>query len=69
MTFRSRELCLRILIFVLVFVLCQKTGNFLIILLIFFSKFHKKLTRSYIKNLGHSSLKSNVLSTYVKFQG
>ena len=33
MTVTSRELCLRILIYVLVFVLCKKTANFLIIFL------------------------------------
>ena len=38
MTCTSRELCLRILIYVLVFVLCQKTGNYSIILCIFFFK-------------------------------
>ena len=65
----SRELCLRFFFHILVFNLCKKTGNFfLFIFLNIFSRFFKKQTRTYIKNLRHSSLDSNVLNMYVKYQ-
>ena len=64
LTFMSRELCLRFLMYVLVFVVCQKMGNFLFIFLIFFCYIKKKRTRSSIKN----SLKKNAFNAHVKFQ-
>ena len=57
-----RELCLRFFFHSLVFILCQKTGNFLFIFLNIFSRFDKKQTKTYIKNLRRSSLDSNVLN-------
>ena len=63
-----RELCLRFLIFVLLFILCKKTGNFFVIFLNIFSTFHKKLMRTFIKNLRHISLHNNVFSMYQKSQ-
>ena len=63
-----RELCLRFLISVLVFILCEKTGNFFVIFWNFFSTFHKKRMNTCITNLRHSSLHSNVFSMYQKFQ-
>ena len=53
---------------VLIFILCHKTGNFLFISLIIFSIFKRKQTKTYIKNLRHSSLDSNVFNMYIKFQ-
>ena len=41
-------------------VLCKKTGNFYTFILILFHKFYRKLTITYIKNLRHSSLDSNM---------
>ena len=64
----SRELCLRFFVYILVFILCQKTGNFLFIFWNIFSRFHRKQTRGHIKNLRHSSLYSNVFDMYVQFQ-
>ena len=63
-----RELCLRFFLLVLVFILCKKTGNFLVIFLNIFSTFYKKRMRTCIKNLRHCSLHSNVFSMYHKFQ-
>ena len=63
-----RELCLRFFLLVLVFILCKKTRNFLVIFFYFFSTFYKKRMRTCIKNLRHSSLHSNVFSMYNKFQ-
>ena len=63
-----RELCLRFFIFVLVFILCKKTGNFFVIFLNIFSTFHKKRMRTCIKNLRHRSLHNNVFSMYQKSQ-
>ena len=63
-----RELCLRFLLFVLVFILCKKKGNFLVIFLNIFSTFHKIRMRIYITILRHSSLYSNVLRKSQKFQ-
>ena len=63
-----RELCLRFSFNILVLILCQKTGNFLFIFLNILSKFYRKQTKTYIKNLRHSSLDSNVFNMYVKFQ-
>ena len=63
-----RELCLRFVLLVLVFILCKKTGNFLVIFLNIFSTFYKKQMRTCIKNLRYSSLHSNVFSMYHKFQ-
>ena len=63
-----RELCLGIFLLVLVFILCEKTGNFLVIILNIFSTFYKKRMRTFMKNLRHGSLHSNVLSMYQKFQ-
>ena len=67
-TSMSRELCLRFLLFVLVFILCKKTGNILFIFKNIFSTFYKKQMRTCIKNLRHSSLHSNVFSMYQRFQ-
>ena len=64
----QRELCLRFFFYILVFILCQKTGNFLFIFWNIFSRFHRKQTSTYIKILRHSSLNSNVFNTYVKSQ-
>ena len=61
-----RELCLRFVLFILVFILCKKTGNFLVIFLNIFSTFDKIRMRTYIKNLRHSY--SNVFHKYQKFQ-
>ena len=63
-----RELCLRFFLLVLVFILCEKTGNFLVIILNIFSTFYKKRMRTCMKNLRHRSLHSNVLSMCQKFQ-
>ena len=52
----------------LTFHFMSKNGNFMIIYLIFFLSFIKKRTRTYTKNLKHSSLHSNVFNTFVKFQ-
>ena len=49
--------------------LIQKTGNFLSIFVNIFSRFYRKKTRTYIHNLRHSSLDSNVFYMYAKFQG
>ena len=64
----SRELCLRILFKVLVFILCEKTGNFLIFFSNIFSIFYKKRTRTYSQNLRHCSLNSKVSNTHPKSQ-
>ena len=63
-----RELCLRFFLFILVFILCKKTGNFLVIVFNTFSTFYKIRMRTYIKYLRHSSLYSNVFRKYQKFQ-
>ena len=63
-----RELCLSFFLFILVFILCKKTGNFLVIFLNIFSTFYKIRMMMYIKNLRHSSLYSNVFHKYQKFQ-
>ena len=63
----SRELYLRFSFYILLFILSQKTGNFLFILLNIFSGFYRKQTRTYIKNLRHSSFDSNVFIRYVEF--
>ena len=57
----SREECLRVFFEVLLFILCKKRGNFYYFSLNIFSKFYRKLTRTYIKILRHSSLNNNVL--------
>ena len=49
------------------FILCQKTGIFLLFFYKYFSKFHKMKSRTYIKNLRLCSLQMNVLCRYVKF--
>ena len=67
-TFMSRELCLRLFFYVLLFILCKKTGNFLHNLLNIFSNFSKRQTRTYIKILRHSSLTSDVFNVHLKFQ-
>ena len=60
-------------IYVLIFVLCQKNGqlfkilNQIVFFLLNFIK-TKKRTRRYIRNLRHSSLCSNIVNTYVKFE-
>ena len=64
----SGELCLGFFVYFLVFILCQKTGNFLFIFWNIFSRFHRKQTRGHIKNLGHCSLDSKVFNMYVQFQ-
>ena len=64
----SRELCLRFFVYILVFILCQKTGNYLFIFGNIFSRFHRKQTRGHVKSLRHSSLDSNVFNMYVQFQ-
>ena len=43
-------------------------GNFFVIFLNIFSRFHKKRMRACIQNLRHSSLHSNVFSMYQEFQ-
>ena len=63
-----RELCLRIFVSVLVFILCKKKGKFLVIFLNICSTFHKIRMRTYINSLSHSSLYSNVLHKSQKFQ-
>ena len=63
-----KEQCLRFFLFVLVFILSKKTGNFLVIFLNIFSTFHKIRMRTYIKILRHSSLYSNVLRKSQKSQ-
>ena len=63
-----REFCLRFFILVLVFILCEKTGNVFVIFCHIFSTFHKKRMRTCIKNLRHSSLHSNVFSMYQRVQ-
>ena len=62
----SRGLCLRFLFKVLDLTLCKKTGNFLVNILNIFSTFHRKSTRTYMENLRHSSLNSNVFNIYRK---
>ena len=47
----------------------KKRVTFYLFLLIFFLDFLKKQTRAYIKILRHSSLDSNVVNMYVRFQG
>ena len=51
------------------FICMTKSGKILYLfsLLIFFYRFHKIKTRTYIKKLRHGSLKMNVLSGWVKF--
>ena len=61
-------LCLLFLFYILVFILCQKTGNFLFNFLNIFSRFYRKQTRTYIKNLRDHSLDSNVFNMYITFQ-
>ena len=68
MIFMLRELCLRFLFKVLDFIICKKSGNFLVNILNIFSTFHRKSTRTYIENLRHSSLNSNVFNTYRTFE-
>ena len=63
-----RELCLRFMIVIVVFILCKKTGNILVIFLNIFSTFYKKRMRICIRNLRQFSLHSNVLSMYQRFQ-
>ena len=63
-----RELSLRFFLLVLVFILCKKTGNFVVIKLNIFSTFYKKRMKTCMKNLRHSSLHSNVFSMYQKSQ-
>ena len=63
-----RELCLRFFIVVIVFILCKKTGNFLVMFLNIFSTFYKKRMRICIKKLRHSSFHSNIFSMYQRFQ-
>ena len=63
-----RAQCLRFFLFVLVFILCRKTGNFLVIFLVIFSTFYKIRMRTYITNLRHSSLYSNVFRKYKRCQ-
>ena len=63
-----REMCLRFLIFVLVFILCKKTGNFLVIFFYIFFYILLKTNEDIIKNLRHSYLYSNVFHKYQKFQ-
>ena len=62
-----RELCLRLFVNILVLILCQKTGNVFLIFLNIFSRFYRKQTKTYLKNLRHSSLGSNIFIIYVKF--
>ena len=51
------------------FYFMSKNGQlFILFLNIFFLHFIKKRTRTYIKNLRHISLHSNVFNTYVKFK-
>ena len=45
-----------------------KTGNFYVIFLYYFSRFHKIKTRPYIKDLRHSSLDQDVGYMYREFQ-
>ena len=45
----SRELCLRFYFNILVFILCQKRGNFLFIFLNIFSRFYKKTNQDLYK--------------------
>ena len=63
-----RNLGLRFLLLVLVYILCKKMGNVLIIILIIFSTFYKKRMRTCMKNLRHNSLHSNVFSMYQRSQ-
>ena len=64
----SRELYLRLFVYILVFILCQKTGHFFFGGGNIFSRFHRKDTSGHIQNLRHSSLDSNVFNMYVQFQ-
>ena len=63
-----RELCHRFFLLVLVFILCEKTGNFLVIILNIIFTFYEKRMRTCMRNLRHRSLHSNVLSMHQKFQ-
>ena len=45
----------------------KKTGRFLKKIQYYFSRFHKIITRAYLKNLRHGSLHINVFYQYVKF--
>ena len=63
-----RELCLRFMIVVIVFILSKKTGNILVIFLNIFSTFYKKRIRICIQKLRHGSLHSNVFRMYQRFQ-
>ena len=60
-TFIWREPCLKTFKQALVFILCQKTGRFLLIFHNYFSRFHKMKSRTYIKILRNCSLQMNVL--------
>ena len=50
------------------FYLCEKTGNFYSIFkTIFFSKYHKTKTKTYIKNRRHGSLHPDLKYMLLKF--
>ena len=63
-----REPSLSFFLLLLIFILCEKNGNFLVIILNIFSTFYKKRMRTCMNNLRHSPLHSNVLSMYQRFQ-
>ena len=67
-TLSLREACLKILSYVLVLILCQKTGNFWWFFSLSISTFHKIKTRTYIKILRHTSLHLHLKNTCLKFE-
>ena len=62
-----REWCLKMLILVLVFFLCKKTGNFFMFFKEKFSTFHKIKTITFIKNLRHRFLRIYIKNAVLKF--
>ena len=65
--FFKREACLRFFIWVLAFILCQKTGNFLYLFTTSICTFHKMKTRTSIKILRHASLHLDLINMHFKF--
>ena len=66
-TFVSRERCLKILKYALVFFLCKKTERFLLFFHNYFSRFDKIKSRTYITNMRQFSLQMDVFCMHVQF--
>ena len=61
------EACLRFVIYVLVFILCEKTGTFFHFFKTLISTLSQIKTKTYIKILRHASPRLNLMNACYKF--